>query len=250
MSDKIGISEIYGPVLQGEGPSCGRPTIFVRSFGCDSYCAMCDSLYAVDPAREDARYQFLTPEQIVDRIECIDNELSVTFSGGNPALWDMGPVLTLLGPDRSVWVETQGTYWRDWLARCEQVVVSPKGPFMADRKHGLTPFSALDKFHQELSAGCLFFKVVIGDAYDLDYAEAIAKRYWRPIFLSVGCPRTKGVMQPDIAASPAEALLDRYRHLSELLIHSGNALRWKELRARALFLPQMHVLAYGDARGI
>lgn len=251
---RIAVSECYGPVLQGEGPSAGQATVFLRTFACDSLCAVCDSLYAVDPKRPDAKYELLSSEEVVDRIERIDNDLPVTFSGGNPVLWDLDSVITLLGVNRAIWVETQGTYWRDWLERCQQVVVSPKGPFMNDRKLGLTSFAALDAFHTRLSKDCLFFKVVVGGPADLDYAEAIARRYWRPIYLSLGCPREEGVIKVGAwQMSPADVspfLLARYRNLIALLLDPAHSLRWKELRARAHFTPQLHVLAFGDARSV
>lgn len=39
MSEKIQISEIYGPVIQGEGAVIGKPTVFVRTGGCDYRCS-------------------------------------------------------------------------------------------------------------------------------------------------------------------------------------------------------------------
>ena len=49
MRDRITISEIYGPVIQGEGAVIGKPTVFVRTGGCDYRCSWCDSPYAVLP---------------------------------------------------------------------------------------------------------------------------------------------------------------------------------------------------------
>jgi 7-carboxy-7-deazaguanine synthase len=49
MKESILISEIFGPTVQGEGPLVGRPTVFVRTGGCDYRCAWCDTLYAVLP---------------------------------------------------------------------------------------------------------------------------------------------------------------------------------------------------------
>jgi 7-carboxy-7-deazaguanine synthase len=47
VTEHIRISEIFGPTIQGEGPLIGRPTVFVRTAGCDYRCTWCDTLYAV-----------------------------------------------------------------------------------------------------------------------------------------------------------------------------------------------------------
>lgn len=82
--DIFPISEIYGPVAQGEGVLMGRPTIFVRFGGCDFRCSWCDSLYAVLP--EYARtWERKTVGEIVDSILLlIPNGARghVTYSGG------------------------------------------------------------------------------------------------------------------------------------------------------------------------
>jgi 7-carboxy-7-deazaguanine synthase len=40
------ISEIFGPTIQGEGALVGKPTVFVRTGGCDYRCDWCDTVYA------------------------------------------------------------------------------------------------------------------------------------------------------------------------------------------------------------
>ncbi len=242
MGDTTAISEIYGPVLQGEGPIAGRATVFVRVFGCDSRCQQCDTMFAVDPNHPDAKYEHLTPEEIIERIDTISHFIPVTFSGGNPAIWDLTEVIEpLKWAGRDVWVETQGTYWRNWLELCDVVVVSPKGPFMNDQRLGILPVAALEPFADQ--AHC-HFKVVIGSEEDLDYAEQIASTYPEaPMYLSVGCP----VYWAKI--STTEALLERYRLLGALL--TDNPLRWPHLLLKAAFIPQLHVLAHGfSKRGI
>lgn len=239
MSSTIAITEIYGPVFQGEGPQAGRPTVFVRVFGCDSRCEQCDSLYAVDPDHPDAVYEHLTVEEIVGRINTVSRLVPITFSGGNPAIWDLTELITVLKEQgRQVWVETQGTYWRDWLTLCDVVVVSPKGPFMNDTRHGILPLKRLMPF---VDLDNLHFKVVIGSDQDLDYAELIAAAFEEvPMYLSVGCPL---VGDGDITAI---GLLKQYRNLGTILM--SNPLRWPHLMLCAAFLPQIHVLTHGQER--
>ena len=58
----IRVSEIFGPTVQGEGALIGKPTVFVRTGGCDFRCSWCDTLHAVLPAhRHD--WSPMTPEE-------------------------------------------------------------------------------------------------------------------------------------------------------------------------------------------
>src|ERR1700731_950459 len=77
MNERIRISEIFGPTIQGEGPLIGRPTVFVRTGGCDYRCAWCDTLYAVLPEYRD-QWTLMTTPEIMTRV----NELA----GGQPVL--------------------------------------------------------------------------------------------------------------------------------------------------------------------
>ena len=39
VAEKIRISEIFGPTIQGQGMLIGQPTVFVRNGGCDYRCS-------------------------------------------------------------------------------------------------------------------------------------------------------------------------------------------------------------------
>src|SRR5947208_16309904 len=68
MSERIRISEIFGPTIQGEGPLIGRPTVFVRTAGCDYRCRWCDTLYAVLP-RYRKEWRAMASLELFARIE-------------------------------------------------------------------------------------------------------------------------------------------------------------------------------------
>src|SRR5215469_18886340 len=93
MTQTIAVSEIFGPTIQGEGPLIGRPTVFVRTGGCDYRCRWCDTLYAVLPEYRDD-WTPLTAEKIVARVNALtaDRPALVTVSGGNPALQPLEPL--------------------------------------------------------------------------------------------------------------------------------------------------------------
>jgi len=90
------IAEIFGPTVQGEGALIGAPTVFVRAGGCDYRCVWCDSLHAVDSAyRHD--WAAMTPDEVWARVRQLSGgrPLTVTLSGGNPAIQDFGPLIAL-----------------------------------------------------------------------------------------------------------------------------------------------------------
>lgn len=233
------VIEIFGPTVQGEGPDAGSPAYFVRFGGCDYRCSWCDSMYAVEPAEVRANSDHLDSEAILARVNDLEDGPSlVVLSGGNPALLDLSQLVAgLQARGLAVAVETQGSVWRPWLGQVDQLVVSPKGPSsgMATAKHrrqfeGF--MTAAQAAQQEAS-----LKIVVFDEADLSYATEIAAQYRSPMYLSAGT---------DLGLSESEtidAVRERYRWLCE-----------RVARCRALtnarVLPQLHVLAWGTARGV
>lgn len=124
----IRISEIFGPTVQGEGALIAKPTVFVRTGGCDFRCSWCDTLYALLPEyRHD--WAPMTPEDILARIEQLTGgkPILVTISGGNPAIQPLGRLIAL-GKERHhrFAMETQGSVSDDWFANLDWLVLSPK----------------------------------------------------------------------------------------------------------------------------
>src|SRR5437870_3230210 len=96
MKDRIRISEIFGPTIQGEGPLIGRVTAFVRTAGCDYRCAWCDTLHAVLPEYHE-QWRFMTSEEVLAGVEKLtgNRPMLVSLSGGNPALQPLGSLIML-----------------------------------------------------------------------------------------------------------------------------------------------------------
>jgi 7-carboxy-7-deazaguanine synthase len=243
VTDLIRISEIFGPTIQGEGPLIGRPTVFVRTGGCDYRCAWCDTLYAVLPEHRGA-WAATSAAEIMARV----NELSggrsvlVTLSGGNPALQ---PLQSLIALGRrggyGFAMETQGSVSQPWFADLDWLVLSPKPP-----SSGMTTdWNALEACIAAAGglARCAL-KIVVFDEADYAYARAAAARWPAlPVYLQVGNPaplQAAGKTMRDEADTPG--LLARLRWLVERTI----ADRWFE----ATVLPQLHVLAWGNRRGV
>jgi 7-carboxy-7-deazaguanine synthase len=243
MKERIRISEIFGPTIQGEGPLIGRPTVFVRTGGCDYRCTWCDTLYAVLPEYRD-EWMPMTPAQIMARV----NELAggkpvlVSLSGGNPALQPLASIIALGRENgHSFALETQGSNCRPWFTELDWLILSPKPPsagMMVD----------WDAFEACVTVArgrprCVL-KIVVFDDADYNYAQAVAARYPAlPLYLQVGNPApvtAAGDVLPDEA--DIDDLLRRFRWL----VDKVTADRW----FAATVLPQLHVLAWGNKRGV
>jgi 7-carboxy-7-deazaguanine synthase len=231
----VRISEIFGPTVQGEGRYLGRPTVFVRTGGCDDRCAWCDTPHAVLPEHRH-RWQAWAPEAVLTEVErlTVGAPILVSLSGGNPALQPLGPLLAA-GRARGhrFVLETQGTQAPAWLAELDGLTLSPKGP------------SSGCETDPERVAACLaaagsgpdtVLKVVVMDDTDYDYARAVAERFDHlPVYLQVGNAEPEGDPGP-------EALLAGYRRLAARVL----ADRWHDVTV----LPQMHILAWGNRPGV
>src|SRR5215212_8206816 len=108
-----GEPEIFAS-LQGEGPSAGRPSVFVRLSNCNLACAWCDTAYTwrfTGPRAFERKAEqiVLSEADTAARILALGgNRLVVT--GGEPLLQApaLAKMLALL-PEMHVEIETNGT---------------------------------------------------------------------------------------------------------------------------------------------
>lgn len=241
MSGTIRISEIFGPTIQGEGPLIGRPTVFVRTAGCDYRCTWCDTLYAVLPTYHD-EWTSMAPADVLARVDALagGEPVLVTVSGGNPALQPIGDLIGLgRTHGHSFALETQGSIPQPWFSELDWLILSPKPPSSSME----TDWAALDACVAAAPPhprGAL--KVVIFDDADYAYAHTVAERYpqW-PIYLQVGNPAPLTAASKDDAAD-VDDLMRRFRWL----IDKVTGERW----FAATVLPQLHVLTWGNKRGV
>ncbi|MDB6179966.1 7-carboxy-7-deazaguanine synthase QueE [Paracoccus fistulariae] len=230
------IAEIFGPTIQGEGALIGQPTVFIRAGGCDYRCSWCDSLHAVD-SRYRHDWQVMQPDEVMDRVVALSGgqPVMVSISGGNPAIQDFAPVIAqgrALGYRFAC--ETQGSVARDWFADLDLLVLSPKPPSSGEQ----VDWVAFDRCLQAAGRADRILKIVIFDQRDLDWAQDVAARYPRlPLYLQPGNPET----DPAQAVDPQD-LADRMLWLVDQTVGRG----W--LRPR--ILPQLHVLIWGNRRGV
>lgn len=232
------IAEIFGPTIQGEGALIGEPTVFVRAGGCDYRCSWCDSLHAVE-SRYRHNWASMEPGAVWDKVRQLSGgqPLTVSLSGGNPAIQDFGP---LIGLGRAAGYrfacETQGSVARSWFADLDTLVLSPKPPSSGEQ----VDWDAFASCRTAAGGGgCKqVMKIVIFDEVDYQWAKKV-HAYHRdlPLYLQPGNPEVDPATPVD-----AQSLADRLGWLTERAMADG----WFAPR----ILPQLHVLIWGNKRGV
>ncbi|WP_028746691.1 7-carboxy-7-deazaguanine synthase QueE [Rhizobium mesoamericanum] len=238
---QIRVSEIFGPTIQGEGVLIGLPTVFVRTGGCDYRCSWCDSLHAVD-----SEYRDQWPPMTVDSIWAEVTRLSggkplmVSLSGGNPAIQPLGGLIAH-GHDQGYTfaLETQGSVAKQWFADLDVLVLSPKPP-----SSGMaTDWNAFEDCLEMAADGPnIALKIVVFDDRDYAYAREAAARYPDlSVYLQPG-NHTPPPPNDDGARVDTDGIMDRMLWLVDKVTKD----RWFEARV----LPQLHVLLWGNKRGV
>jgi 7-carboxy-7-deazaguanine synthase len=238
---KISVSEIFGPTVQGEGAVIGKPTVFVRTGSCDYRCSWCDSKFAVLPEFSNT-WARISPEEIFAEVKRLSpRSILVTLSGGNPALQPFSPLISLGKAEGYRFaIETQGTLARDWFADLDYLTLSPKPPSSGMK----TDWEKLRSCVEASSLGAeTTMKVVIFNDKDFAYAQEVAKRFPEvPMYLQVGNNAPPGPDPADENEPDMHSLLERYEWLIGKVVTDG----WND----ATVLPQMHVLVWGNKRGV
>lgn len=250
---KIPLVEMFGPVLQGEGVLIGAQTTFLRFGLCDYKCAMCDSMHAVDPNQVRANAEWLTQDQIAEKLMPIHRKFKtpwVTFSGGNPCIHDLGALVQSLQIQGvRVSVETQGTFSPGWLSLVDQLTISPKSPGMG-AKFSMKQFKEF--MHQVMVSYDLgrkaSLKVVIFTAADIEFLKGIneiAESYGMldRIYASVGNADLPKMNDQYSLAEHRRLLLDEMAQNLEDLLKEPSL-------SNVRYLPQLHVLLYGNRQGV
>ena len=111
--------------VDGEGPTAGGLSVFIRLAGCNLRCVWCDTCYAQD---YNSHTEELSVEEIVDYVRSTGIE-HVTLTGGEPLIHtDVKNLLTELAKIVEVHVETNGS------VDISEYRVSEKVHFVVDYK--------------------------------------------------------------------------------------------------------------------
>ncbi|MEV0324723.1 7-carboxy-7-deazaguanine synthase QueE [Streptomyces sp. NPDC050658] len=214
-ADTLVIREVFGPTVQGEGPSCGRRCSFIRLGGCNLSCTWCDTPETWDADRFDLRATLIRTSvaDIVTRA-LQGAPAMVVITGGEPLLhqktdgWrSLLGALVLSGVE--IEVETNGTraptgQTARWVTRFN---VSPKLAHAGGPTHKRIRPGALCALLDTRKA---VFKFVCRGVPDIHDVEALTAAHGIPPHLVWIMPegydnatitaRLGGIADPAIAA--------------------------------------------------
>lgn len=262
------VVELFGPVIQGEGSQAGNQTMFIRFGGCDYRCKNCDSMHSVMPEAVAKHASYLTADEILEGLNKVREATGiywVTFTGGNPAMHQLGELVDKLRMEGwFINVETQGTLCPEWLTSCTLVTVSPKATGMGEKFEqakfrkflrsvgGRVPVCVkVVAFAEQDLEFALSVESIVEDVYtsELDFNYAEAQRGGVAYYLSLGNYYPPVLNEDlDLVENPilveksrdlVHELLSMYRRLSEEVLQDPRLKKWR-------FLPQLHVLMYGN----
>jgi 7-cyano-7-deazaguanosine (preQ0) biosynthesis protein QueE len=220
------VSEVFGPTVQGEGPSLGRRCGFVRLGRCNLACDWCDTPYTWrwtdhDPAVE---LHEMADAEILQRLGPMNVDV-VVISGGEPLLQqrDLESLVAALRDERGwhVEIETAGTIAPQ--LDVDRWNVSPKLANSGNQRDRRFKPDVLRSFE---ATGRAAFKFVARDPADLDEVQQIVD----------SCGLTNVWLMPE-GVDPG-ALAARMRWLAPAAIERG----WN-------LTTRLHVLLWGDERG-
>lgn len=224
------VSEVFESV-QGEGPSTGKPCVFIRLAHCNLTCTWCDTKYTWDFARYDyaREVQIVPVRELVSRVQSAPSR-HLVITGGEPLLQQrtLASLCAQLDPDIHVEVETNGTVSpaASLQARVDQWNVSPKLSHAGDRKSLRIRPEALTTFRD---TGRAWLKLVVCAPSDLDEVAALVAE--------LGWPTARVLLMPQ--ATTADTLRASLPDVE----------RWAAERGYG-FSTRLHIELWGSRRGV
>lgn len=246
--------------VQGEGALVGRPTVFVRTGGCDFRCKWCDSMHAVDTVNK-KNWTPMSAAEIMVEVALLTEArpILITLSGGNPALQPLAELIDLGHSLNCTFaMETQGSVAKPWFSKLDHLILSPKPPssgmpFRATRLEDCINAAGVRRignvgWARAVGAPTLSLKVVVMSEEDYAFARAIYQDHAQP--LSIPFFITPGNHTPPEGAQynaegnefDMEGLFARTRWLVERV----NQDRWFDIS----IIMQQHTLLFGNRQGV
>jgi organic radical activating enzyme len=223
------VSEIFESV-QGEGPTAGAPSVFLRLAVCNLACSWCDTKYTWDWAHH--RYEDEVHPMSIDEVgRRISDGRSrrLVVTGGEPLLQrrELEALLAEVPADFYVEVETNGTVFAGEVltARVDQWNVSPKLANSGEPAESRLKLDVLQSFRD---SGRAFLKLVAEGEPDAAEIEELIRQ--------VDWPRDRILVMPQ-----ASNRID--------LAEKGPRIDALADRLRLRTSPRLHVLNWDGKRG-
>lgn len=213
----LNIIEIFNSI-QGEGSHIGEPSTFIRTAGCNlaGKCIGCDSPYSFGIGKK------MTIDEIIQEVEKYPTK-NIVLTGGEPTMQEHAADLCYALHRRSfiISVQTNGTQWTQLLDICNHILMDMKPKFS-----DLSFINLLAPQRDEV-------KVLVGDESDLEFAHEINQRASENSVLTIV------QVKNDFRNDRLEDLIAKYDWLSK-----------QTFLDPVRILPQLHVLIWGNERGI
>lgn len=229
MTNKIYVTELYGPVFQGEGRTLGMPCAFLRLAGCNLTCCFCDSKYTWDWKQYEKANEVHACE-----IDAVYHEIllraqtcrRVVITGGEPMLQQLALIdlsKMLRASNIVIEVETAGTImlledFADVYNVSLKLTNSGNKVLKAIVPEAIASFRATGK---------AVWKFVIARRDDLDEVERLVDEYaLHPVYIMPEGVTAEAVIQSTLAI--ADAVIDK----------------------NFILTTRLHTLIYGPRRGV
>lgn len=226
--DRLLVSEIFESV-QGEGPSVGLPSIFLRLGLCNLQCTFCDTPFTWDFRRFDKAKELTSRalDELAEELRAYRSE-NIVVTGGEPLLQDeaLSSLLALL-PSHRIEIESAATRMPSGalFQRVDQWNLSPKLAGSGNEERQRIKPEILARFAEEPRAN---FKFVIAEEGDLEEVDALVQRF--------SIPKGRVILMP-------EGITD------ETLIRRGRTLVERAIERGYRYGHRLHITLYGDERG-
>lgn len=224
------IIEIFESI-QGEGTLIGIPCIFIRTAGCNFSCPGCDSKYSWVEGTE------MSIDEIITKVEKY-NSKNIIITGGEPTVSDENDEVynlcyRLQNNHYIVSIQTNGSKWTAVFSIVDHILMDMKPIFMGeDGKIHNSNTNFISRLNSEDE-----IKVLVGDVTDLPHAKyvnKIAAEYGITTIIQV---------KNDYQDDDREDLIKKYKWLVE-------AHQIDPFIEPVRILPQLHVLIWGNQRGV
>jgi len=188
--NKAPVAEVFYS-LQGEGQNLGKPSIFVRFWGCNLNCCFCDTPYAVKEEKDKAiNHSIVTLQHEINKVS--SDCKHIVFTGGEPLLYsEFIENFIEKFHDYKIEIETNGTlpvsYFLGTMVSLFNVSVKLDNSAVEEYRR-IIPFAlrTFPKLHTN-------FKFVIESKNDILEVEYLVKQYGFKTYLM-----PKGVTQDEI----------------------------------------------------